>query len=205
MLISFPIPAFDLLCSLLIDNTDDIRYNELEIRTCGGIGRHAGFRFQSARVQVQVLSGAPSIKSVKEKNPEKVALLEQKLDTYAGQNASDILIEALQWMDKNDAESPFDMPGITDQYFESANKKLAESQELLEEGRSDNAKGDAYNLVSVIYSLVLFLLGIVGIFKRLPNRAVVLIIAGVGLVLTTIYMLTIPMPTGFNLLSFISL
>ena len=34
------------------------KYKKL-IRTCGGIGRHAGFRFQSVRVQVQVLSGAP--------------------------------------------------------------------------------------------------------------------------------------------------
>jgi len=57
----------------------------------------------------------------------------------------------------------------------------------------------------VIYSLVLFLLGIVGIFKSMPNRAVVLIVAAVGLVLTTIYMCTIPLPTGFDIMNFIGL
>ena len=34
------------------------------ISACGGIGRHARFRFWSARVQVQVLSGAPKQKPV---------------------------------------------------------------------------------------------------------------------------------------------
>ena len=108
-------------------------------------------------------------------------------------------------MNENDADSPFDMPGITDAYFVSANEKLEQSQILLEEGQKDNAKGDAYNLVSVVFSLVLFLLGIVGIFKRMPNRAAVLIIAAVGLVITTIYMCTLPMPTGFDIKNFIGL
>lgn len=135
----------------------------------------------------------------------KAELVNAKLETYAEQNASEILLDGLDWMDANDADSPFDMPGITDEYFVTAQEELQESQKLLEEGQRDNAKGDAYNLVSVIYSLVLFLLGIVGIFKRLPNRAVVLVIAAVGLVLVTIYMCTIPLPTGFAPLSYFGL
>ena len=82
------------------------------------------------------------------------------------------------------------------------NNLIAQSQELLEEGKRDNRNGDAYNLVNVIYSVVLFLLGIVGVFKNLPNRVVVLFIAIAGVVLATIYMFTIPLPTGFNILSF---
>lgn len=135
----------------------------------------------------------------------KAELVNAKLETYAEQNASEILLDGLDWMDANDADSPFDMPGITDEYFVTAQEELQESQKLLEEGQRDNAKGDAYNLVSVIYSLVLFLLGIVGIFKRLPNRAVVLVIAAAGLVLVTIYMCTIPLPTGFAPLSYFGL
>ena len=50
----------------------------------------------------------------------------------------------------------------------------------------------------MIYSLVLFLLGIVGIFKKMPNRVAVMMIAAVGLVIVTIYMCTIPLPTGFD-------
>ena len=88
------------------------------------------------------------------------------------------------------------------QKFRTNNELLEESQEVLEEGQRDNARGDAYNLVSVIYSVVLFMLGIVGIFKKIPNRAAVLFIAVGVLVVATIYMFTIPMPTGFSIGSF---
>ncbi len=66
----------------------------------------------------------------------------------------------------------------------------------------DNKNGDSFNLVNVIYSLVLFMLGIIGIFKRIPNRFVVLCIAVVCLILATVYMFTLPMPTGFSIGSF---
>ena len=140
-----------------------------------------------------------------ENNQIRADLINEKLESYADQNASEILLDGLKWMDENGAVSPFEMPGILDRYFVTANDLLSESQELLEEGQRDNAKGDAYNLVSVIYSLVLFLLGIVSIFKRLPNRGAVLILAAVILVLTTIYMCTLPLPTGFNLGNIIGL
>ena len=55
---------------------------------------------------------------------------------------------------------------------------------------------------SAIYSLVLFMLGIIGVFKKLPNRKVVLAISIVGLIIATIYMLTIPMPTDFSFTSY---
>lgn len=140
-----------------------------------------------------------------ENNQDKVELINQKLETYADQNASEILSEGLAWMEETGEDSPFKMPDIEEKYFASANEKIEQSQELLREGQNDNAKGDAYNLVSVIYSLVLFLLGIVGIFKSIPNRAIVLIIAAVCLVITTIYMFTIPLPTGFDIRNFIGL
>lgn len=117
------------------------------------------------------------------------------------QNSSQILSDAMDQMDDS-MSSPFEVEGMTDKYFEESNNLIAQSQELLEEGKRDNRNGDAYNLVNVIYSVVLFLLGIVGVFKNLPNRVVVLFIAIAGVVLATIYMFTIPLPTGFNILSF---
>ena len=128
-------------------------------------------------------------------------IYEEKMRVYMEQNCSEIMAEAILKMDDN-MNSPFEVEGTVEKYFETANELLAQSQELLEEGQRDNANGDAYNLVNVIYSVVLFLLGIVGVFKSLPNRAVVLVIAIIGVILATIYMCTIPMPTGFNLLSF---
>ena len=126
---------------------------------------------------------------------------ENKMEAYINQNCSKIMAEAITKMDKN-MTSPFEVEGTVEKYFETSNKINADSQALLEEGKQDNAHGDAYNLVNVIFSVVLFLLGIVGIFKNLPNRAVVLCIAIAGLVIATIYMFTIPLPTGFNFLGY---
>ena len=138
-------------------------------------------------------------------NQKKADLIREKLQIYTKQNASELLTEGIKWMKENDAESPFDMPGITDKYFEEAKGMFDEAHDLLKEGQNDNARGDAYNLVTVLFSIVLFLLGVVGIFKRLPNRVAILSIAVVILAGATIYMLTIPLPTGFNLFSFIGL
>lgn len=129
-------------------------------------------------------------------------LIEEKLEVFADQNFSPDLIEAYNKM-TDDMNSPF-TEEFVDSYFTEAEDKLAESRALLEEGQKDNANGDSYNLVNVIYSIVLFMLGIIGIFKRLPNRTVVFGIAVFFLVLATIYMFTIPMPTGFSFSSFFS-
>ena len=128
-------------------------------------------------------------------------LIQEKLETYAAQNCSSIMTEAINQMTE-DMNSPFEVEGMLDEYFVTANELLEESRILLEEGQRDNSNGDAYNLVNVIYSVVMFMLGIVGVFKKLPNRTVVLLIAVIGLVLATIYMVTIPMPTGFDFGSF---
>ena len=82
---------------------------------------------------------------------------------------------------------------------------IAEADKLLEQGKKDNANGDAFGLVTVIYSVVLFLLGIVGTFKRLPNRYVILGVAITGFLFAAIFMFTIPMPTDFNILSYFGL
>ncbi len=128
-------------------------------------------------------------------------LIEEKIENYIQQNGSEILFDAWEKM-TDDMSSPFEVEGMVDKYFENANALLAESQQLLEEGMQDNKNGDSFNLVNVIYSLVLFMLGIIGIFKRIPNRFVVLCIAVVCLILATVYMFTLPMPTGFSIGSF---
>ncbi len=139
--------------------------------------------------------------AVVEGDQEKIAIIDEKIDNYLAQNGSDVFNDAWNKM-TDDMDSPFDVPNMADGYYVTANELLAESQRLLEEGQADNAHGDAYNLVNVIYSVVLFMLGIVGIFKTLPCRTAVFFISVVILLCATIYMFTIPMPTGFNLASF---
>ena len=129
--------------------------------------------------------------------------LDWKLNQLYNDNCSDALYDAILWADEQEEyASPFDMEGFVDSYFEDAMLVLGESETLLEQGKQDNKNGDAFGLVTVIYSVTLFLLGIVGTFKNLPNRYIVLAVAAVGFLAATIYMVTIPMPTGFNLLSF---
>ena len=98
--------------------------------------------------------------------------------------------------------SPFENQEFVDSYFYDAQDVIAESEAVLAEGQSDNTKGDTFNLVTVIYSIVLFMLGIVGTFRRLPNRMLITIIAIAGFLFGTIYMFTIPFSTGFNFLNF---
>jgi len=131
------------------------------------------------------------------------ALIEEKVDTLINDNCSEKFAEAINWaLEQEEYVTPFDKDGFVDGYYTEANQTLDEANALLEEGRTDNANGDAYGLVSVIYSLALFLLGIVGIFKKIPNRLLITIFAAVILVIATIYMCTIPLPTGFSLTSF---
>ena len=135
--------------------------------------------------------------------PAEAELIQTKIETLIQDNCSERFAEAIDWaLAQEEDVSPFDMEGYVDGYFADANAVLEEADGLLEQGKTDNANGDAYGLVTVIYSLVLFLLGIVGIFKKIPNRVVILVFAGICLVLATVYMITIPMPTGFNLMSF---
>ena len=132
----------------------------------------------------------------------KIDLLNTKIESFKKMNVSDNLLEAVQWMEDNHEDSPFKMPGMTEKYFAVAQENVGQSQELLEEGMRDNTKGDSYNLVTVIYSLTLFLLGIIGTFKDMPNRITVLLIAVGFLIFAFIYMCTIPLPTGFSKMNF---
>ena len=130
-----------------------------------------------------------------------------KIEQIITDNCSEEFADAISWaidMSESTGESysPFDKEGYVESYYEAAQEYLTTSEELLEEGKYDNACGDKYNLVTVIYSVVLFLLGVVGIFKNMPNRAIVLGIAIVAFLVATIYMFTIPLPTGFSILNF---
>ena len=133
---------------------------------------------------------------------QKVDLINNKIETFKKQNVGAILSEGMKWMEENNEDNPFKMPGMLEKYFASAQATGIQSQELLEEGMRDNTKGDSYSLVTVICSLTLFLLGIINTFKDMPNRIAVLVIAVVCLIVAFVYMCTIPLPTGFAQMNF---
>lgn len=134
---------------------------------------------------------------------DEAEMIYAKIDTLMNDNCTDEFYDAIEWAMEQDYDAtPFDKEGYVDSYFTEANAVLDEADALLEQGKTDNANGDAYGLVSVIYSLALFLLGIIGIFKKIPNRVVITIFACVLIVLATVFMCTIPLPTGFNIASY---
>ena len=134
---------------------------------------------------------------------EQVELIDEKIDKILEDSCSEEFAEAVNWaFEQEDEVTPFMKEGFVDSYYADAEAKYEEAQALLKEGMQDNKNGDTYNLVTVIYSLVLFLLGIIGIFKNIPNRFAVFVVAVILLILAVIFMVRIPMPTGFSLGSF---
>ncbi len=136
--------------------------------------------------------------AIEKGNEEEAKVIEIKIQKIMNDNCSPKLIEAIS----EKANSPFENEDFVNSYFKRAKELLDESQKILEEGKQDNLRGDSYKLVTVIYSLVLFLLGIVGIFKDFQNRKVLFIFSICILFFGIIYMLTIPMPTGFKITNF---
>ena len=107
--------------------------------------------------------------------------------------------EILNWLyDENGTAvvSPFSDDEFVQSYFDECNAKLDEAEAVLDQGRQDNANGDKFSLVTVIYSVALFLLGIVGVFKNQTNKKVVLVISVICLLIAVIFMVTIPLPTS---------
>ena len=139
-------------------------------------------------------------------NPTSDGKFEERIQYILTNCSNDQFPSAVAWAMQNSTDdaftSPFEMEGFVETYFADANAKLAESQKYLEQGQQDNANGDAYNLVTVIFTVVLFMLGITGTFKSLPNREIIVLISILVFVIGVIYMCTIPLPTGFNLCSF---
>ena len=119
---------------------------------------------------------------------------------YASDDPTEIV---LTWMQKEEAMvSPFADEAFISSYFVAANDLLAQSESAMAQGTKDNEDGDAFGLVTVIYGVVLFLLGIAGTFKSNKNKYAVIAVSIVSFVIATIYMFTIPLPTGFSITSF---
>lgn len=144
------------------------------------------------------------METAREKGEEDEAkVIETKIQKIMKESCSPKLLEYINSNNlDSETSSPFEKEDFVNSYFETAKELLDESQKVLEEGKQDNLRGDSYKLVTVIYSLVLFLLGIVGILKDFQNRKILFIFSVCILIFGIIYMLRIPMPTGFNITNF---
>ena len=100
-------------------------------------------------------------------------------------------------------KSPFEKEGYAESYYKDAKDLVKEAQDILATGKQDNLNSDRYGLVSVVYALVLFLLGITGTFKHNPNRIGIMATAVLLLAIGLVLMFSIPMPAGFDLRHFL--
>ncbi|MFI3207086.1 MAG: hypothetical protein R3Y33_07540, partial [Clostridia bacterium] len=89
----------------------------------------------------------------------------------------------LDWMSNTEAvNTPFANEEFVATYFVTANELLTESQAVLEQGKKDNANGDTYGLITIIYSLALFLLGMVSTINSTKNKYVLLGVSVVSII-----------------------
>lgn len=136
-------------------------------------------------------------------NYSEVKAINLKIEKIKTDSCSPRLLEAINEVGNDEKmTSPFEKEDFVNGYFESSKQLLDESQKVMEEGKLDNLRADSYKLVSVIYSIVLFLLGIVGIYSDSKSRKSLIIFSGIILIFGIVYMLTIPMPVGFNITNF---
>ena len=98
--------------------------------------------------------------------------------------------------------SPFENEEYAASFFIEANEKLEEAEKAMVQGDKDSSTSDKFGLVTVLYTVALFMLGITSNFKVFKNKAIVFATASVAFLIGTIYMLTLPMPVGFNIASF---
>ncbi len=133
---------------------------------------------------------------------DEAKVIETKIEKIKHNSCSPKLLEAINSTNTKGGTSPFEQEDFVNSYFARAKELSEESKQALEEGKRDNLRGDSFRLVSVFYSLVLFLLGIVGVIKDYQSRKMLLIFSVCILIFAIIYMLTLPMPTGFNIASF---
>lgn len=127
------------------------------------------------------------------RDADEVEKLEYKIGQIMDDSVSEEFEAAIAWAgEQEEYASPFDNEDFVNTYFEAAWDLYAESEEMMAAGDANNTHGDNQGLVSVIYAVVLFLLGITSSFKRLLPKYVLLAASGIGFIIATILMFTIP-------------
>ena len=127
-----------------------------------------------------------------------VERLQYKLDKtmYEGVEGNDEFKAAIEWADaQENYASPFDKEGYIGTYMADANAKYDEGQAKIKEGSEANALGDKLGLVTVVYAVVLFLLGMAAFFNGKGTRIVLLAVSVGGFIYATIMMFSVPMLT----------
>lgn len=126
-------------------------------------------------------------------NTDDVDKIQYKLDQLMYESVSDGLRAAIDWADvQEEYASPFEMEGFIDSYYETANGSYNEGTATIDAGSLANKRGDKQGLVTVVYAVVLFLLGIVSTFADMKTKFVITGVSLVALVFGIVMMLSVP-------------
>jgi hypothetical protein len=108
-------------------------------------------------------------------------------------NVYDEFSAAIDWADaQTEYASPFEMEGYVDSYYTDAAAMYDEGYAKIAEGDEHNHNGDVLGLVTVIFAVVLFLLGIANSFKNNTTKFVISIVSFAALVWGVVVMIGIP-------------
>jgi len=134
-----------------------------------------------------------------------------KIELLVGVRMSDELFYAYLWAEEQirlglveagTTITPFMSEELMAFYFDQANSLRMQAYAALRSGESDGAHSDAYGLVSVFYTVALFLFGIANTFKAESKKLVVFFTASGAFLIAFVYMLFLPLPTGFSFFNF---
>lgn len=107
-------------------------------------------------------------------------------------------------LEKGGTATPFD-EYPQESFFKESEDLSNQATQVREDGDWNNLASDSFGLVSLLYSLCLFLFGLVGFYKHLVQRRVVFGVGVVVFCIATVYMISLPMPVNFNLANYFSL
>ncbi len=107
-------------------------------------------------------------------------------------------------LEKGGTATPFD-EYPQESFFSDSEQKAQEATDVREAGDRCNLANDSYGLAALMYSICLFLFGLVGFYRHLVQRKVVFGAGVVVFIIATIYMFSLPLPDGFDLANYFKL
>ncbi len=107
-------------------------------------------------------------------------------------------------LEKGGTATPFDEYS-QESFFADSEQLANDAAQARADGDRCNLANDSYGLASLLYSLCLFLFGMVGFYKHLTQRKIVFAVGVVVFVIATVYMLSLPLPDGFNFANYFKL
>ncbi len=120
--------------------------------------------------------------------------LQWKYNEFQQNNCSEELLAAIEWAyAQPEYISPFAKEGFVDSYFAGYQELYDQGVAMVEDGKKDNDLSDKLGFSTVVFTLVLFLLGILNTFSSIKLKFVIMTISLAALVWATVVMLSVPL------------